>query len=327
MMSGKMAAHGDDCLIYSCREKDHGRQIGKILADSMKISRGMITVLKQNGGILLNGKPARTIDKVSAGDSIFLVLNCEQASPEADPENIPLRILYEDGAVIAVDKPAGMVLHTTSAHRSGTLSNALAYHMLQEKITGTIHPVSRLDKDTSGVVLFARNGYVQEALKQQSENGTFKKKYLGLVCPAPKSASGRISLPIARLPGSIITRTICESGMPAITDYSVKEYFEKYNAALVEFRLRTGRTHQIRVHTLFSGFPLLGDTLYTPESTELYGFPEANISIPREIIPQRQALHAFYIEFIHPITGKMLQITAPLPEDIQTCLQTFSRLS
>ena len=321
MTSDNIIPLRDDRLTYLCSDKDEGRQIGRILSDTMKISRGMIHVLKQNQGIYLNGIPARTVDTVSGGDEVKLLLNCRQDAPKAAPEEIPIRILYEDGAIIAVDKPPGMVLHTTTAHRTGTLANALAYYMLQNKISGPIHPVSRLDKDTSGIVLFARNGYVQEALKRQGENGTFKKKYLGLVCPAPQQDSGRISLPIARMPGSIITRTISQDGAFAVTDYCVKKSFKNFDAALVEFILHTGRTHQIRVHTLFSGFPLLGDSLYTPNSTELHGFPNVNISVPREYIPLRQALHAYYTEFIHPVTGKMHRITASLPEDMRTCLQ------
>ena len=324
MMSGKIYPDGEENLCYLCGEKDSGRRIGKILADSMGISRGMINVLKQNEGILLNGTPVRTSHAAAAGDTVRLLLNCDRAAPEASPENIPISVLYEDRAVIAVNKPAGMVLHQTAAHRTGTLSNALAYHMRQNNIPGTIHPVSRLDRDTSGIVLFARNGYVQEALKRQSESGTFQKRYLGLVSPAPEQTSGLISMPIARLPGSIITRTVSEDGAAAVTEYFVKKRFDAYDAALVEFLLHTGRTHQIRVHTLFSGFPLLGDSLYTPNSAELFGSPRKSGSVPPDIVPSRQALHAYYTEFLHPITGEIKKITAPLPEDMRICLQNLS---
>lgn len=288
----------DDRLVYEIKEKDNGRTLQSILQGSLDVSSAFIRDLKRTGGMLINGEKSRTIDKVNTGDTVTVMLNYTDKEPTAIPEDIPLEILYEDNALIAVYKPQNMPVHPTCLHLTGTLSNAMAYYMINKGYHGQIHIVSRLDRDTSGVVLFARNGYVQEQLKKQGFKGEFKKTYYGLCSPAPKADSGLIDLPIKREEGSIMLRTISPDGVNALTEYSViKRYADK---ALVKFHLHTGRTHQIRVHCSHSGFPLVGDELYNGKI-----IPELNL--------QGQALHAGKMEFIHPVTKAPMVVTAPYP--------------
>ena len=290
----------EDRLIYRAVSEDTGKRLESVLRGELGLSGSMIKTLKYNGGLLINGKIARTVDLLTAGDSVTVLLNATNKTAEAAPEDIPLEILYEDKAIIAVNKPSGMVVHTTCLHQSGTLSNALASHLQQQNITGPIHPVSRLDKDTCGVVLFARNGFVQEQLKKQGQSGEFRKIYYGICAPVPPEWEGIIDLPIKRAPDTIMLRTVAQDGARAVTEYRTMLRMEK-DMALVEFILHTGRTHQIRVHTAHLGFPLIGDNLYGGRQV-----PELHLS--------GQALCAGKMLFTHPVTGERLCIEAPKPD-------------
>lgn len=290
----------EDRLFYQATVKDAGKRLESLLRKELELSGSMIKTLKYNGGLLINGNVARTVDLLAAGDTVTVLLNVTDKATEAVPEDIPIEILYEDKAIIAVNKPAGMVVHTTCLHQSGTLSNALAYHMQKQNINGPIHPVSRLDKDTCGVVLFARNGFVQEQLKKQGQTGEFRKVYYGICSPAPPISKGVIDLPIKRAPDTIMLRTVAEDGARAITEYKIILLLDK-DMALVEFILHTGRTHQIRVHTAHLGFPLIGDKLYGGRQ-----IPGISLS--------GQALFAGKMFFTHPVTKKKYCIEAPLPD-------------
>ncbi len=289
----------DDRLVYEITDKDDGRTLQSILQGSLDVSSAFIRDLKRTGGMLINGKKSRTVDKLHTGDTVTVMLNYTDKEPTAIPEDIPLNILYEDNALIAVYKLQNMPVHPTCLHLTGTLSNAMAFYMIKNDYHGNIHIISRLDRDTSGVVLFARNGYVQEQLKKQGFSGIFKKTYYGLCSPAPKADSGLIDLPIKREEGSIMLRTIAPDGVNALTEFSVVKRYE--DKALVKFHLHTGRTHQIRVHSSYSGFPLIGDELYNGKKV-----PELNL--------QGQALWAGKMEFIHPVTKEPLTVRAPYPD-------------
>ena len=290
----------EDKLFYRASVQDAGRRLESVLRKELELSGSMIKTLKYNGGLLINNRIARTVDLLAEGDCITVLLNVTDKATEAVPEDIPIEILYEDKAVIAVNKPSGMVVHTTCLHQSGTLSNALAFHMQKQNITGPIHPVSRLDKDTCGVVLFARNGFVQEHLKKQGQTGEFRKIYYGICSPSPSQASGIIDLPIKRAPDTIMLRTVARDGAGAVTEYRVILPMDN-DMALVEFILHTGRTHQIRVHTSYLGFPLVGDNLYGGRQ-----IPEMQLL--------GQALFAGKMFFTHPVTKEKLCIEAPLPK-------------
>lgn len=290
-----------DRLIYKAAERDAGREVQYLLRERLGMPSGMIKTLKYNNGILLDGAAARGNVPVRAGQTVTALLNCKCVRPEIAPEPHPLRILYEDDAFLVVDKPAGTVVHPTCRHQSGTLSNYVLHYWQQKGIFTDIHLVGRLDKDTTGIVILARNGYVQEALRRQGEAGILKKYYVAAVSPAPQKESGVIDAPVVRDYDSIIKRKIAEvpgAGSRAVTHYRVIQAFETY--ALVTFLLETGRTHQIRLHCSYAGFPILGDTLYGHADGDGLA---------------HQLLHAYRIELIHPITREPVRFTADPPPE------------
>lgn len=286
-------------LCWQIDAADSGRELKYILKGPINLSGSMVKEIKNHGGLLLDGKPVYTNIKVVEGNIVTILLNCCNEPTEIEAENIPLSILYEDDALIIIDKPSNMVVHPAGEHFGDSLANGLICHYNKKGISTKVRPVSRLDKDTTGIIIFARNRFVQEQLTLQSKAGIFKKFYCGIVSPAPLDDKGTISMPISRKPDSIIERHIDVNGDSAITHYNVIKRWSDF--ALVEFRLETGRTHQIRVHCLYSGFPLVGDTLYNPTQTDLIG---------------RQALHACRVNFTHPVTHEHIEIESSLPEDM-----------
>lgn len=290
-----------DRIFYEVREKDEGREVQYLLKERLKIASGMIKVLKYNRGILVDGVVARGTYLVKPGQTVTALLNCLETAPDIappaiNPEAGDLDILYEDDAFIVINKPANTVIHPTCSHQSGTLLNYLMHYWQSKGIYTEAHLVGRLDKDTTGIVIIARNGYVQEALKLQSQQGIMKKYYLAAVSPPPKQPEGIINAPIMRDYDSIIKRKIHEQGAHAVTHYKTI-YTHKAEAAadipswaVVEYLLETGRTHQIRLHSSFSGFPIIGDTLYE-------GYAQG---------ASHQLLHAYKTEIIHPVTAEVL---------------------
>lgn len=288
-----------DRLTYEVRQQDAGREVQYLLRERLRLPSGTIKLLKYNSGILLDGTPVRGTARTEAGQQITALLNCRRVVSEIRPEPHELDILYEDDAFLVVNKPAATVMHPTCRHQSGTLTNYLLWHWQQKGIYTDVHLVGRLDKDTTGIVIAARNGYVQEMLRRQGENGQLRKHYLAAVSPPPSPLSGKIDAPILRDRESIIKRKVSEEGARAVTHYRTVYRGEDY--AVVEFLLETGRTHQIRVHCSHAGFPIIGDTLYGVETVP-----------PRA---PHQLLHAYKTELIHPVTGEALAFTAPLPQE------------
>lgn len=310
-------------ITYICHEADEGRMISEILRHPLALYAGTIRSLKANGGIRLNGQPARVGTRVQANDQLCLNMNCGETLPDMGAEEIPLEILYEDSGLMAVNKPAGMVVHPTVFHQKGTLANALVHYWKTQDIQSGLHFVSRLDLGTSGVILIARNGYVQEHLRRQAAGGIFHKIYRGFVrndrTPHLKELGyrGTISLPIQRKAGSIMEREVSPEGSPAVTHYKVLGTSNILPVSLLEFRLETGRTHQIRVHCKYSDCPLVGDTLYGTLKDPSETLTDLHLSI------NRQALHAYEASFVHPVTGKPITVTAPLSRDLQQLSQTL----
>ncbi|MGE5329976.1 MAG: RluA family pseudouridine synthase [Deltaproteobacteria bacterium] len=279
---------------------DSQTTILKFLKYNLGISKRLLRKFKNEGAFFINGNPAEITFEIQAKDVI--TINLEESFGDTVPENISIDIVFEDESILAVNKPPNMILHPVSSHRTGTLANAIAFHFARNKVNSPIRPVIRLDKDTSGIVIFAKNAFIQESIIQQMNVGSVQKTYLAIVEGIPSPESAKIDAPISRLPGSIISRQVSQNGEHAITDYKVITKFNGYS--LLEVKPETGRTHQIRVHMKHIGHPIIGDTLYGNKS---------------ELI-DRQALHAYNYRFIHPIQKNEVSLTAPLPHDISLLL-------
>ena len=287
-------------LSYTVLKEDNGKKVGTILRERFSISSRLLNKLKMNEKILVNQTPVFSSYLVHENDHITVNIDFEEQDG-ISKENIPLRILWEDEYLLAVNKPAHMVVHPSSYHPNGTLANAVKFYLNNQR---KIRPINRLDRDTSGIVLFAKNEYIQELMIQ---NHSLQKEYLAICINKLPEQTGTISAPIAREDGSIMLRKVSEEGQVAITHYDVMKYFPEDNLSLVHLKLETGRTHQIRVHMKYIGNPILGDSLY--------GCPSSLIS--------RQALHAWKLSFIHPITKKKILIETSLPEDMENIVQKF----
>jgi 23S rRNA pseudouridine1911/1915/1917 synthase len=273
-----------------------------------ELSRSYIQKLITDGYISVNSKPARASLKLKAGDCVDIILPPPEPSPLA-PENIPLKILFEDEDLLVVDKPAGMTTHPAPGHQEHTLVNALLAHL--PKLPENDNParpgiVHRLDKDTSGLILIAKNRQSLNNLSSQFKSRQVKKTYLALVSGRVKPESGVIDAPIGRDSTHRQRMAVEASGREARTAYSVLKYAGNYT--LLEARPETGRTHQIRVHFAAVGHPVVGDTTYGTKST----------------LVSRQFLHAHKINFRLPSTGETIEFTSALPDDLQKALDGMS---
>lgn len=283
--------------------EDAGTRADVFLAAKLGVSRSNMQKLLEDGRVKRGEKIIKANYKVRAGE-MFVVDIPEPEPIEAVPENIPLDIIYEDDDVVVLNKARGMVVHPAPGNYTGTLVNALLYHCSNlSGINSAIRPgiVHRLDKDTSGIMIVAKNDAAHISLSQQIQSKTAVRTYLAVVRGNIKTDSGTIETQIARDKTDRKKMAVVkEGGRDAITDYEVLERFGKYT--LVRCKLRTGRTHQIRVHMEYLGYPLVGDLKYSPMKT-LFGI-------------KGQALHSHTLEFTHPRTGERMKFEAPLPEDM-----------
>lgn len=301
-------------LEHIVTKEESSKTVGTILKYCMGLSGRLIKKLKYSGSILCNSLPVFVNHAVSEGDKIEAVIDFDDVNEDIIPQDIPIDIIYEDDSIIAVNKQADIVVHPTSSHPSGTIANALMFHYTRNDVRTRIRPVSRLDRNTSGIIIFARNQYIQESLIKQMSSKTFIKEYKGIVAGIVSPSSGTIDLPIERAPDSIMLRHVSSSGAPSVTHYRVLEHMK--NSTLLNFNLETGRTHQIRVHCQAIGHPLLGDTLY----------PSLDGKEAVEPSPiTRQALHSSRTIFLHPVTGETVELNAPLPEDMQKALEILRK--
>lgn len=283
--------------------EDAGTRADVFLAAKLGVSRSNVQKLLEDGRVKRGEKIIKANYKVRAGE-MFVVDIPEPEPIEAVPENIPLDIIYEDDDVVVLNKARGMVVHPAPGNYTGTLVNALLYHCSNlSGINSAIRPgiVHRLDKDTSGIMIVAKNDAAHISLSQQIQSKTAVRTYLAVVRGNIKTDSGTIETQIARDKTDRKKMAVVkEGGRDAITDYEVLERFGKYT--LVRCKLRTGRTHQIRVHMEYLGYPLVGDPKYSPMKTP-FGI-------------KGQALHSHTLEFTHPRTGERMKFEVPLPEDM-----------
>lgn len=283
--------------------EDAGTRADVFLAAKLCVSRSNMQKLLEDGRVKRGEKIIKANYKVRAGE-MFVVDIPEPEPIEAVPENIPLDIIYEDDDVVVLNKARGMVVHPAPGNYTGTLVNALLYHCSNlSGINSAIRPgiVHRLDKDTSGIMIVAKNDAAHISLSQQIQSKTAVRTYLAVVRGNIKTDSGTIETQIARDKTDRKKMAVVkDGGRDAITDYEVLERFGKYT--LVRCKLRTGRTHQIRVHMEYLGYPLVGDPKYSPMKTP-FGI-------------KGQALHSHTLEFTHPRTGERMKFEAPLPEDM-----------
>ena len=266
-------------------------RLSKILREEMGLSAGLMNRLKWTGALKVNGQSVHTDFPVQPGDTVTAVL--EEERPDYPAEDLPLTILYEDAYLLAVDKPQGMLIHPSAARNTGTLANAVAGYYRRTGNTGAFHPLTRLDRDTFGIVLIAKNGYAC-ALLQRSRP---RKTYHALTLGGPKDDWGTIDAPIARKPLPSLLREVRPDGKPSRTEYRVLDRGESLcRLALTPI---TGRTHQLRLHCAYMGFPIVGD----PQ----YGSAEA-LSWAESLNVTGQQLCAKRLEFTHPVTGAALTL-------------------
>ena len=296
----------------------------------VNVSRNKIQTAAKAGNILVNDKPVKSNYKVRPGDVVSVVLSHPPRDTEIVPEKIPLEIVYEDQDVIVVNKPAGMVVHPAHANYTGTLLNALAGYFQEKKATevenGFGYLVHRIDKDTSGLLLVAKNELAQTKLAKQFFDHSVERKYQALVWGDFDQDEGTIEGAIGRHPKDRRQMTVFpggEYGKPAVSHYKVVERLGY--VTLVECRLETGRTHQIRAHFKYIGHPLFNDERYGGnlilKGTTFTKYKQF-VQNCFKILP-RQALHAMTLGFVHPVSGKMLRFSSPLPEDMQTVVDKW----
>ena len=286
-----------------------GERLDAFLASAMpELSRSQWKVLIQSGGVLLNGSRSKPNQKLKVGDELTWTIPEVAATEEPMPEDIPLTILFEDEAVLVLNKPPGLVVHPAVGNETGTLVNALLFHdpaFQTVERTGIVH---RLDKDTSGVMLVAKTEEATIELQRQFKDRETEKEYLAFVWGAPPKR-GRIETQIGRHPVHRKKQAVLEEGgRTAISNFLNEEQFKE--VALLRVNIETGRTHQIRVHMLHLKHPIVGDSVY--------GRARKN-KLP--IKPERQMLHAAKLAFTHPTSGKRLSFEAPLFDDMHHFLE------
>lgn len=281
------------------------KNINQILKQELNISARLQHKLIANKHIFLNGSLIDTRSTVSLNDIITIDLNFNEESQNIIATQMDLNIVYEDDCLLVLNKNAGIAVHPSFSHYTDSLANGVKFYFENIGLKCKIRPVNRLDLNTSGLIIFAKNEYVQECLVQQMQAKTFQKYYIAIVKGIFKSKTETINLPIARKENSIIERCISENGQIAITDYKVLSEYN--NISIVECHLQTGRTHQIRVHMSAIGHPLLGDTLYGNSSDLI----------------NRQALHSYKISFIHPVTKQAMSFNCDLPDDMKIVKRIF----
>ncbi|MBS3938187.1 MAG: RluA family pseudouridine synthase [Peptococcaceae bacterium] len=286
---------------YTVGAEDNQKKVSQVLTTRLGMSGQTLIRLKRSGTVENNGLPVYLKDLVRSGDRLTVVLR-EERQQDLLPEEVHLDITFEDEHLIVINKPPGMVVHPTKGYLAGTLANALVAHYAKTGQSLIVRPVHRLDRDTSGLVLWAKNPHVQAVLTAEHSSGEWQKSYLAMVTGVVQADSGRIDAPIMRVGGGSRARVVSPEGQQAITLW--EKIAVHGDNTLQKVTLITGRTHQVRVHMAHIGHPLVGD--------EVYGSFSPLIS--------RQALHAAWQSFRHPVSGERISLFVPPPADFQALL-------
>ncbi len=281
-----------------------GLDVKTVLMKSMGVSSSLISKVKlRDNGILLNGVRVFTNALVKSGDLIMFDISDAPSLKTVKKIHYPLDIVFEDEHLILINKPAGMVAYASEAADGPcTLANALAFYFDDEHIS--LHVVNRLDRGTTGLMVVAKNAYCHEYLRRKLHTDAFEREYLAVVNGVPSPGKGKIDLPVARDESSLIKRKISENGAPALTCYETLRILPPYS--LVRLKLKTGRTHQIRLHMASIGCPLVGDFLYGAEDKKLISRP---------------ALHSHAVRFTHPVTGRQMEFSRDIPDDMKSLMK------
>ena len=281
--------------------EDEGKELREIMREHFDFSSRLRNRIKREKLVMVDGVSTPGWKKPVVGAEIRITLPDETSGFE--PQNIPLDIVYEDDDLMIINKQPGLIVHPTKGHPTGTVANALMYYMEQTGKPFKIRFVNRLDMDTSGLLVVAKNSYTQNDYTKQMKENTVEKRYIAVVKGIVESDEGTIDLPIGRPDPDHVRRGVMEDGAPSVTHYKVLDRYNGYS--LVELLLETGRTHQIRVHMSHIGHPVLGDWLYEGLNP---------------LLIDRQALHAAKLTFTHPMTKKRMTFEAPIPEDIKKAI-------
>jgi len=306
-------------LIREFSDAQHGLRLDRALAELMpEHSRSALARLIAEGRVSLDGRKAeKSSMRVAAGQRVEIEIPPPAPSGIAS-QDLPLTILFEDDDLVIIDKPAGVVVHPAAGHSDRTLVNALLFHVRNlSGIGGEVRPgiVHRLDKDTSGVMVIAKNDAAHRKLAAEWGTDRVRKEYLAIVYGTPKQQRATIDAPIGRDPRNRKRMSVVKSGRSAVTEYVIEQPLR--HASLLRLRLRSGRTHQIRVHLKHLGHPIIGDPLYS--GPQWRGIPDKRIQKAIAAFP-RQALHAARLTIPHPRTGEQMTFECPLPQDMKMLL-------
>lgn len=288
---------------YLITDKDENITVEHYLRSKDYTSQSITELKKYKDNCVINGEWVHVNRKLIPGDTLIVTIHEDAASEKILPVNLPFPVIYEDEDIIVVNKPSNMPIHPSLNNYDNSLGNAAAYYYQSKGEKLVFRCINRLDRDTTGLTIIAKHYLAAGILHKHMRSRDIHREYLAIVDGIIENDTGRIIAPIGRVDGSSIERCIdYENGESAITNYKVIAHY--YDKSLIALRLETGRTHQIRVHMKHIGHPLLGDFLYNPNDKRM----------------NRQALHSYKLEFLHPITRNTLSFTAPLPEDMANCL-------
>ncbi|MFY0545722.1 RluA family pseudouridine synthase [Brevibacillus sp. H7] len=294
----------EELLQFTATEQEAGQTIRDVLQKHYGVSRRLLVRAKYQGNITRNGVPVYVTERLQPGDRVTIAVPADEGET-VQPEPMPLAIRFEDEDILVVAKPAGLVVHPTGNHVSGTLANGVVAYWQVKGEARKFRPVNRLDKDTSGLLIVAKNQWAHEQFSRMQKERTLLRTYQAIVHGRVGPDEGVVDAPIGLRNDSIITREVRPDGQSAVTRFRVLARHQE--TSWLELRLETGRTHQIRVHMSHLGHPLLGDDMYGGR---------------RDYIG-RQALHAVKLSFLHPRDKRQMELNEPLPEDMQEVVARF----